>query len=637
MKKFALLAITALVAASCNVFAKEKTPPPRVNVVPILRRNIEVYADASGNIEALNITEVKSKASGQVIRLNAETGVFYNAGDTLVQVDTKEVDIAVDLAKFDTLQQRLRYDNEVVERTRQDSLFKLRYITQKEYDAGKLNVAVAETNLQKSRNALEQARIRQQDATVLAPISGTVITRAVQLGQIVQSSTSGLNAGTTLLTMTDLKQLRVRASFNEVDIASIDTGMTAMISVDALADEQIPGKIAKIEPMAQTVQSVTMFPVIITIDNTDGRLRPGMNGAIQVWVERRENVVSVPNEAIRQTQETPFLSQLLSSLTGTHVDPDSLKEVVDDQIARLGRRTFPTGDNGGNNGAPNNAAPSPSPAGDAPRAPGGGGNGDVSADVPEFQAPQGRGTGRGNTQRGGGGRQGGGRGMPTETECYPVTQAIGKNPANKKAFDALVEQMKAGVVERSKTNAELRALYSKAGADTNLARRCQSRVPGLGPTAGGGPGGRGGGQNAFAGRGGGGGGGGGNLPAGFGFANRNRNTPTRNALVFVVPESGKYEARVIRTGLGSYEYTEVVEGLQEGEQVAILSAAIIALQQKQNQDKMRQNLSNPFGAGGMGGGGGNTPRGPGGGNPGGGGPGGRGGGGGGGGGGRGGG
>jgi hypothetical protein len=89
--------------------------------------------------------------------------------------------------------------------------------------------------------------------------------------------------------------------------------------------------------------------------------------------------------------------------------------------------------------------------------------------------------------------------------------------------------------------------------------------------------------------------------------------------VFVVPSPGVYEARVIRTGLGSYEFTEVVEGLREGENVAILSAAIIALTQQQSRDRMKQNISTPFG--------GATPGGPrGGGNPGGGGRGGGGGG-----------
>jgi hypothetical protein len=172
----------------------------------------------------------------------------------------------------------------------------------------------------------------------------------------------------------------------------------------------------------------------------------------------------------------------------------------------------------------------------------------------------------------------------------------------------LIAQLRENVVDRAKVNTDLRALYSKAGTDTALGRRCQSRELGFGGgRAGGGRAGGGGGRGAAGGG-----------PTSFG-PGRNRPTPTRNGLVFVVPAPGQYEPRVIRLGLGSYEYTEVVEGLREGEEVAILSAAIIALQQAQSRDRTKQNLSagnalmggntKMGGGGGRGGGGGGGRRG----------------------------
>jgi hypothetical protein len=269
--------------------------------------------------------------------------------------------------------------------------------------------------------------------------------------------------------------------------------------------------------------------------------------------------------------------------------------VVDSQVARLGRRTYDINNNNQGNGETTPGGSVPPASAGSPPAPGGG-NGDVDLSAPAFaQQQQG-----GRQGRGGGGRQGaGGRGrglQVTSEQCAPIKTAISKNAANQKAYDGLITKWADPAIDRAKTNAELRTVYTKAGVDTALARRCMIfQVGGPGALAGGGRGQGGGGRGA---RGGGGAGGSGT------FLDRGtRTVVTRNGLVFVVPSPGVYEARVIRTGLGSYEFTEVVEGLREGENVAILSAAIIALQQQQSRDKMKQNISSPFGGATPGGGG----------------------------------
>ncbi len=579
MRKLVLVTM-AVVVAACSLMTK-KTPPPRVNVVPILRRNIEVYADAAGNIEPVTITDVKSKASGQIIKLNVEVGTTVRKGDTLVQLDTKEVDLAVSQARYDSTLAAFKLTNDSIDRVRQDSLYAVKAVTKQAYDAGRLTVITSQNALQQKINALDLAKQRQADATVLAPINGTIITRPAAFGAMVQSSTSGTSQGQTLMTMTDLTQLRVKASFNEVDIANIDTGMTATIAVEALGDELIPGRITKIEPVAVNNQSVTMFPVIVSINNRDGRLKPGMNGSVSVWVERRENVVAVPNEAIRQVSEVPFLAQLIESLTGIPTDAESLKAVVDSQVANLGRIGFdvnPTSQVEAG-GAPGGAVPPPR---------GGGGGGDIDMSIANFQGQQGGGRGgqgRGGTGRGNTGRNTQGRTMPTTAQCDPIKSGVSKNAADKKEYDDLIVKLKSPEVDRPATNAALKRLYAKARVDTAMGLRCQMLW------AGGFAGGRGGGGGG-GGMGGGVGAGGSRTGAeGTGFGANRARTSTKNGLVFVVPSEGVYEARVIKLGLGSYEFTEVTAGLREGENVALLSAAIIALQAQQQRERSQAGMA----------------------------------------------
>ena len=112
-----------------------------------------------------------------------------------------------------------------------------------------------------------------------------------------------MSGGTTLLNMADLKQIRLRALVNETDIGNVKPGQGATVAVDAYPDRQFRGTVEKVEPVAQVDQSVTMFPVLVSISNEDGLLMPGMNGEVTILVQEQDDVLAVPVDAIRTTRE----------------------------------------------------------------------------------------------------------------------------------------------------------------------------------------------------------------------------------------------------------------------------------------------------------------------------------------------
>jgi len=138
---------------------------------------------------------------------------------------------------------------------------------------------------------------------VRAPTTGVIIEKSVEEGQIISSATSQVTGGTTLMLMADLQELQVRTLVDETDIGRIHAGQEAAIVVDAHPNEHFTGTVLKVEPQAVVEQNVTTFPVLVRIPNDRGLLLPGMNCEVEIEIHRRAGALTVPNEAVRTSQE----------------------------------------------------------------------------------------------------------------------------------------------------------------------------------------------------------------------------------------------------------------------------------------------------------------------------------------------
>ena len=172
-------------------------------------------------------------------------------------------------------------------RDRASQLFKERIITSAENEAAEVDYANAQATVLRNRAALDLRAQGLEEATVRAPVAGTVIEKDVALGQVIASGTGTFGGGTTILKMADLTKVRVRTLVNETDIGKVRAGLPATVTVDAYPDRPFQGVVEKIEPQATIQQSVTMFPVLMSIDNRSGLLMPGMNGEVSIETERR--------------------------------------------------------------------------------------------------------------------------------------------------------------------------------------------------------------------------------------------------------------------------------------------------------------------------------------------------------------
>jgi HlyD family secretion protein len=311
---------------------RSRGPVADVSTQPVSRHDVALMIEASGTIEPVNLVEVKSKASGTITQLPVSVGSHVRTGDLMVQIDARDVQSQYDQAKasLDAAVAKVRVSKD--QESRSDELFSRGVLTADEHDAAQLDYINAQAALVSARANLDQAKQRLDDATVRAPVEGTVLSQPVSAGQVISSATSSVSGGTTLLTMADLRRIRMRAMVAETDLGQVQPGQRATVTVDAYPDRTFEGLVEKIEPQAVVEQSVTNFPVLVSLANEDQRLLPGMNGEVSLIVDRRSDVLAVPADAVRSLREALVIAPSLG------LDADSVRATI--------MRSFPAGGRG---------------------------------------------------------------------------------------------------------------------------------------------------------------------------------------------------------------------------------------------------------------------------------------------------
>ncbi len=460
----ALVVVAAALGASCSFLGRSRKVSA-VATEAVARRDIDQTVQATGTVEPVETVEIKSKASGQILRMPVEVGSVVRAGQLLAQIDTVNVQNQYDQALASLRAAQAGVEVTAAQKKRADELFSREVITTDQYESATLAYANSQSDLVRARSSLEIARQALEDATVRAPGNGTILAQPVVKGQVITSATQSMSGGTTLLMMADLNRIQMRALVGETDIGSVRPGQPATVAVDAFPNRTFRGQVVKVEPQAVVQQSVTMFPVLVTIENEDGLLLPGMNGEVTVYIEQRTGVLAVPLDAVRTVRELPAVATALG------VNADSVKAQVERQVeVRRAARAAADSTRGGGGWAR---------GGEPGRGPGGAGAG---------------------------------------------SRDPGRGPAG------------------------------------DGARRGAAGAAGLSQ----GPGGGGGQHGAGAG--------------------------SRQAQVVFVKTPRGLEPRIVRLGISDFDYVQVVDGLEEGDEVALLSVAEVQVKRQSDQAQMRQRM-----------------------------------------------
>jgi HlyD family secretion protein len=320
--RITVLGLVTMLAAACGQRG-QPTAAQQYESARVERRPLVLTVEAAGVIEPVQTVEIKSKASGEILELGADTGDTVKAGALLARIDPRTPRNRLDQAAAQLNAAQARSANAQSQLARGNKLLGSAWINQADYDKLVLDAATAASEVVTARIAVDNARIALDDTEVRAPGDGTILDKKVERGQVISSPTMDVGGGTLLMTMADLSRVQARVRVDETDLGKIAPGMPAGIKVASFPGKRFAGTIEKIEPQAVVEQNVTLFPVLISLGNQERLLRPGMNVDVKFEVARRDDVLTVPVTALRTERDI----DTTASLTG--LDRTAIRATLD--------------------------------------------------------------------------------------------------------------------------------------------------------------------------------------------------------------------------------------------------------------------------------------------------------------------
>ena len=317
---------------------QDKSGDVQYRSAKIERGNLAASVSASGAVNPVTQVSVGTQVSGQIKELYVDFNSEVKAGQLIAQIDPETFEFRVRQSQADvdaaraqvlTAQANVLASNAAISRSQVDvqeaqrdferkkDLAEKQFIAQSEADksralvntsaenlkASQAQLAVtnaqvksAQANVAQREAALSQARIDLQRTKITSPVNGIVIKRAIEKGQTVAAS---LQSPELFVIAQNLSDMQVDASIDEADVSRISTGQRATFTVDAFPGQTFEGEVRQVRKAAQNVANVVTYVAVVGFTNTAGRLLPGMTANVRVVTESRENVLKIPNSAMR--------------------------------------------------------------------------------------------------------------------------------------------------------------------------------------------------------------------------------------------------------------------------------------------------------------------------------------------------
>ena len=293
---------------------------------------------ATGKIEPTTKVEIKSKASGIILKLAVNVGDRVHLGQVICELDqndllpkVRQARASLDMAEASLKSTQAEYERAKVDAAGPDVPFLKRDMdrnremflqkvapqtarddSEKNYELAKnrqqqavVNLGVAQASIRKAEAAVEQARAQLatteedlRNATIVSPIDGVVLSRDREVGDAVSSILTMGSGATLIMTLGDLREVYVKGKVDESDIGKVYLGQGARITVESYKDRKFAGKVTKISPMGIEKDNVTTFEVRVSISNEAGKLMATMTANAEILLEERKGVLAIPEGAI---------------------------------------------------------------------------------------------------------------------------------------------------------------------------------------------------------------------------------------------------------------------------------------------------------------------------------------------------
>ncbi|MFQ3666806.1 MAG: efflux RND transporter periplasmic adaptor subunit [Sphingomonadaceae bacterium] len=292
----ALVAIVlALAAGGWWAFGRSSADRDRYVTAEAFRGPLSETITANGTINPVTVVNVGVQVSGTVERLYADFNDRVREGQLLLELDPRLFRARLAQSEANLANQRAQAALAEANRRRAEQLLKSEFISQQDYDQAVASAQSTRAQVEAAAASVAQDRANLEFSVVRSPVSGVVISRDVDIGQTVAST---FQTPTLFKIAADLTKMQIEAAVAESDIGRVREGQDVVFTVDAYGNRRFRGKVSQIRLDPQVQQNVVTFTVVITVDNPDGALLPGMTATATFQVADYADALLVPNAAL---------------------------------------------------------------------------------------------------------------------------------------------------------------------------------------------------------------------------------------------------------------------------------------------------------------------------------------------------
>jgi HlyD family secretion protein len=322
-KKYWILIIIILVLAAVGawfLFGKKDAAAVQFRTAKAEMGDLRIVVTATGTLQADTTVQVGTQVSGIIDKILVDFNSIVRKGQVVALLDTTYLAAAVEDASSSMYRAQVQVNLTKRNYERNKQLYDEKVIAQFDYDQSLSDYEMAKASARSAKSALDRAKINLKYATIVAPVSGVVISRNVDRGQTVAASFS---TPTLFAIANDLTKMQVQASIDEADIGKIQVGQDVSFTVDAYPELSFNGTVRQIRLQPVVLQNVVNYTVIIDVPNPDLKLMPGMTANITVKIQEALDVLKIPASALKFWPTQDALDQALKEM------PDSLKQIID--------------------------------------------------------------------------------------------------------------------------------------------------------------------------------------------------------------------------------------------------------------------------------------------------------------------
>ena len=271
-------------------------PEQRFRSQPVERGEVQQSVSANGTLNPVVLVNVGTQVSGTVRKLYVDFNDKVGAGQALLELDDALLAAQVKQSEANVANAESALELAQANATRMQSLYAQEYVSRQEFEQSQQALKSARAQLALARAQWQKDKVNHGNTVIRSPVSGVVVDRVVDLGQTVAAS---FQTPVLIKIAQDLSEMRIDTSFAEADIGNIREGQKAKFTVDAFPNRNFTGEVQQIRLNPTNQQNVVTYNVRITVANPEQVLLPGMTAYVNIGVARRDNVLLVPNAALR--------------------------------------------------------------------------------------------------------------------------------------------------------------------------------------------------------------------------------------------------------------------------------------------------------------------------------------------------